>query len=247
MHPREVDAHFSHGSVSNYWGGSSNATTHLLDAMHYRGLLRVARRSGRRPDLRRAHAHDRTTRCGRAARAYRSAGRRHRAQVRAAAGVESVGSCEAVALRGAAMATRPERRVVARQEAARVMPASTASIGIGHAMNRHLLDRVAKTSFVSWRRLIRSYGTAVASRFSGTGRTASRRTRRRPNDSSATTHCRCCGATALSGGAISRSKDGELHTDIGYLKSAPRDRLFKRELDAELDRMRAFLGLASIS
>lgn len=46
VHPREVDAHFSHGSVTNYWGGSSNATTHLLDAMHYRGLLRVARRAG---------------------------------------------------------------------------------------------------------------------------------------------------------------------------------------------------------
>ena len=44
VHPREVDTHFSHGSVTNYWGGSSNATTHLLDAMHYRGLLRVARR-----------------------------------------------------------------------------------------------------------------------------------------------------------------------------------------------------------
>jgi uncharacterized protein YcaQ len=30
--------------VRNYWGGSSNATTHLLDGMHYRGLLRVVRR-----------------------------------------------------------------------------------------------------------------------------------------------------------------------------------------------------------
>jgi uncharacterized protein len=46
VHPREVDNHFSHGSVTNYWGGSSNATTHLLDGMHYRGLLRVARRDG---------------------------------------------------------------------------------------------------------------------------------------------------------------------------------------------------------
>jgi uncharacterized protein YcaQ len=43
-HPREVDDHFSHGTVKNYWGGSSNATTQLLDAMHYRGWLRVARR-----------------------------------------------------------------------------------------------------------------------------------------------------------------------------------------------------------
>ena len=29
---------------TNAWGGSSTATTHLLDGMHYRGLLRVARR-----------------------------------------------------------------------------------------------------------------------------------------------------------------------------------------------------------
>jgi uncharacterized protein YcaQ len=43
-HPRDVDLHFAHGTVANYWGGSSNATTHLLDGMHYRGLLRVARR-----------------------------------------------------------------------------------------------------------------------------------------------------------------------------------------------------------
>jgi uncharacterized protein len=44
VHPRDVDAHFSHGTVTNYWGGSSNATTHLLDALHYRGQLRVVRR-----------------------------------------------------------------------------------------------------------------------------------------------------------------------------------------------------------
>ena len=44
VHPREVDEYFSHGKVKNYWGGSSNATTHLLDAMHYQGLLRIVRR-----------------------------------------------------------------------------------------------------------------------------------------------------------------------------------------------------------
>jgi uncharacterized protein YcaQ len=44
VHPREVDNYFSHGTVTNYWGGSSNATTHLLAAMHYRGVLRVVRR-----------------------------------------------------------------------------------------------------------------------------------------------------------------------------------------------------------
>jgi uncharacterized protein YcaQ len=46
VHPREVDAYFAHGRVTNYWGGASTATTHLLDAMQYRGLLRVVRRVG---------------------------------------------------------------------------------------------------------------------------------------------------------------------------------------------------------
>ncbi len=46
MHPREVDAHFAHGKVTNWFGGSSNASTQLLDGMHYRGLLRIARREG---------------------------------------------------------------------------------------------------------------------------------------------------------------------------------------------------------
>lgn len=44
VHPRDVDAHFAHGAVTNYWGGSSSATTHALDHLHYRGLLRVAGR-----------------------------------------------------------------------------------------------------------------------------------------------------------------------------------------------------------
>jgi uncharacterized protein YcaQ len=46
VHPREVDAQFQHGKTQNWFGGSSNASTQLLDGMHYRGLLRVARREG---------------------------------------------------------------------------------------------------------------------------------------------------------------------------------------------------------
>ncbi len=46
VHPREVDAQFQHGKTRNWFGGSSNASTQLLDGMHYRGLLRVARREG---------------------------------------------------------------------------------------------------------------------------------------------------------------------------------------------------------
>ncbi|HZR24715.1 MAG TPA: crosslink repair DNA glycosylase YcaQ family protein [Vicinamibacterales bacterium] len=44
VHPRDVNDHFQHGTVTNYWGGSSNATTHLMTQMHYWGLLRVSRR-----------------------------------------------------------------------------------------------------------------------------------------------------------------------------------------------------------
>ena len=44
VYPRDVDAHFQHGKVSNWFGGSTNASTQLLDEMHYRGLVRVATR-----------------------------------------------------------------------------------------------------------------------------------------------------------------------------------------------------------
>ncbi|MBQ0933876.1 DNA glycosylase AlkZ-like family protein [Ideonella paludis] len=46
VRPAEVDAHFDHGSVTNWFGGNSKASTQLLEGMHYRGLLRVARREG---------------------------------------------------------------------------------------------------------------------------------------------------------------------------------------------------------
>lgn len=45
-HPRDVDAHFKHGRVRNWFGGSTNASTQLLDEMHYRGLVRIAARAG---------------------------------------------------------------------------------------------------------------------------------------------------------------------------------------------------------
>ena len=54
VHPREVDRHFARGRVTNYWGGSSNATTHLLNMMHYRGMLRVV---GRERGIRMYAAH----------------------------------------------------------------------------------------------------------------------------------------------------------------------------------------------
>ncbi len=56
VHPDDVDAHFQHGTATNWFGGSSRVSTQLLDAMHHRGLLRVAgRRSGTRTYALTAH------------------------------------------------------------------------------------------------------------------------------------------------------------------------------------------------
>jgi uncharacterized protein len=37
-------------------------------------------------------------------------------------------------------------------------------------------------------------------------------------------------------------KNGLLQPDFGYVGSKPRDRAFARELDAEIERLQAFLG-----
>jgi uncharacterized protein YcaQ len=42
-HAKDVQAHFDHGRMRR-WGGDLNVSTHLLEGLHYRGLLRVARR-----------------------------------------------------------------------------------------------------------------------------------------------------------------------------------------------------------
>ncbi len=46
VHPREVDAQFSHGKARNWFGGTSNVSTQLLDGMQYRGMVRIAGRAG---------------------------------------------------------------------------------------------------------------------------------------------------------------------------------------------------------
>ncbi len=42
-HPKDVQAHFNHGRI-NRWGADLNISNHLLEGLHYRGLLRVTRR-----------------------------------------------------------------------------------------------------------------------------------------------------------------------------------------------------------
>jgi uncharacterized protein YcaQ len=40
---KDIQAHFNHGRMKR-WGGALNVSSHLLEGLHYRGLLRVARR-----------------------------------------------------------------------------------------------------------------------------------------------------------------------------------------------------------
>ena len=42
-HPKDVQAYFDHGRIKR-WGADLNASTHLLEGLHYRGLLRVVQR-----------------------------------------------------------------------------------------------------------------------------------------------------------------------------------------------------------
>jgi uncharacterized protein YcaQ len=44
-YPKDVQAHFDHGRIRR-WGADLSVSTHLLEGLHYRGLLRVARRDG---------------------------------------------------------------------------------------------------------------------------------------------------------------------------------------------------------
>jgi uncharacterized protein len=44
MHPKKLERHFGSDRVINAWGGYSKATTRALERLHYRGLLRIARR-----------------------------------------------------------------------------------------------------------------------------------------------------------------------------------------------------------
>ena len=43
-HPRVLEAHLGKRRVVNAWGGYSKATTHALEWLHWRGLLRITRR-----------------------------------------------------------------------------------------------------------------------------------------------------------------------------------------------------------
>jgi len=241
VHPRDVDRHFSHGTVTNYWGGSSNATTHLLDAMHYRGLLRVVRReAGIR--IYAVHEHEAGPKDAAARRA------RLDALVDVVVGMYAPlpAASLAVVVRRLRYAvphwsgelTRALERAKARLAHARVdgidwyWPADGAAAA-GAADDRVRL--LAPFDPVVWDRRRFELFWGWAYRFEAY--TPVRRRKRGYYALPLLWRDRVVGwaNTSVSG--------GRLHADTGYVASAaPRDRAFRRALDEELDRLRAFLS-----
>jgi uncharacterized protein YcaQ len=242
VHPREVDAHFSHGTVTNYWGGSSSATTHLLEDMHYRGMLRVARRDkGIRVytirDLVLAPA-------GAAAR---------RAQVDAlvdvavrlyapmpAASLSNIVS----QLRYAVPQWRGELKAALQRAKARLAHARVDALDwywpagerVPSGASPDMVRLLAPFDPVVWDRRRFEILWGWAYRFEAYTPPPKRR----------------LGYYALPllyrdrviGWGNVSIRNGDLHVDLGFVESSPpRDRTFKRELDAELQRLRKFLGL----
>jgi hypothetical protein len=241
VHPREVDDHFAHGSVTNYWGGSSNATTRLLDAMHYQGLLRVARReAGIRVYA--THQHDsapsdEATRCARidamvdvAARIY--------APLPEASLRMLVRRLRFAAPQWEGQLTKALQRAKQRlahasvdgldwywPQEAKVDPQPDDVLRLLAPFDPVVWDRARFTRLWEWEYRFEAY-TPPAKRKRGYYALP------------------LLWRDRVIGWANLSVKNGELQSEIGYIESTPpRDRQFKRELEAELGRMRSFLSL----
>ena len=241
VHPQEVDEHFSQGTVKNYWGGRSNATTHLLDTMHYQGLLRVVRReAGIR--LYAVHRYEPGP--------TDAAGRRARLDALVDAAVHVYAPLPAASLRllvrrlrfGAPQWQKDLTRALerARERLSHTFVESRDWFWPAVEDPRHVdvqdsVRLLAPFDPVVWDRARFELLWGWSYRFEAYT-PPSKRVR---------------GYYALPllwrdqviGWANLAVKDGELQSDFGYVDSSPRNSIFQRELEAELARIRVFLGL----
>ena len=262
VHPREVNEHFSHGKVTNYWGGSSNATTYLLEGMHYRGLLRVVRREkGIR--IYAVHQQELPTQAVPGARVSDQAGRDGCApaeridalvdlSVRIYAPLPGPSLSFLVRqLRYAAPQWRSElpnalQRAKERLAHARVdgvewywpvddvpvhggattecRPYNEDTVRLLAPFDPVVRDRPRFGLLWGWEYRFEAYTPASKRKLGYYALPLLWRDR------------------VIGWGNLS-VRNGELQTEFGYVGSQPRDRAFKRELEAEVKRMRVFLGL----
>jgi uncharacterized protein YcaQ len=241
VHPREVDEYFAHGKVTNYWGGSSNATTHLMDAMHYRGMLRVLRREkGIRIYATREHgpvklsAAERRTRIdalvdvvvGIYAPLPASSLNYYVRRLRYAAPQWATDLTDALARSrkrlsnvrvGVEWYYPPDEDVLRNGETSEMVRLLAPFDPVVH-------DRTRFGLLWNWEYRFEAY-TPVAKRKLGYYAMP------------------LLWRDRVVGWANVAVKNGALECDIGYVGSKPSERAFKRELELELDRLRTFLGL----
>ena len=243
VHPREVDEHFAHGKVTNYWGGSSNATTHLLDAMHYAGLLRIVRREkGIR--IYAEHKHEPVPRNAAERRARMDALVDVVVRIYAPLPGSSL-SLYLRRLRYAAPQLQKEipsavQRAKERLSRARVenvdwywptdettdKPTVPEIVRFLAPFDPVVHDRARFELLWGWTYRFEAYTPAAKRKLGYYAMPLLWRDR-------------------VIGWANLSVKNGDLKSDLGYIEKPPSDRIFKRELEAEIDRMRVFLGLSS--
>jgi uncharacterized protein YcaQ len=244
VHPREADAHFAHGTVINYWGGSSSATTRLLEDLHYRSQLRVSRRE-RGIRIYAVHRHapgaaDAPTRARRIDALIDVIVRKY---------APLPGPSLSFAVRRLRYAVPQWRRDVnsgllrarSRLAQARVDGIDwywPAEERVGQHPPPDAVRLLAPFDPVVWDRRRFELFWGWPYRFEAYTPVAKRR--RGYYALPLLWRDRVIGWSNMS------VKDGALHADMGYVDpKARRDRAFARELEAEVERMRAFLGLSA--
>jgi uncharacterized protein YcaQ len=241
VHPREAEDHFEHGTVRNWFGGSTNATTQMLDAMHYSGLLRVVRRDGgtrvyaiRERRLGPSNADERRARVDALVDAviniyaplpasslwFLVSRIRHGAP-------QWYGELKAALLRA------KERMSTAHVDGTdwywpsaenpkRFVPTET--VRLLTPFDPVVWDRDRFELLWGWTYRFEAYTPPAKRKMGYYALPMLWRDR------------------VIGWGNVA-VKDGEMISDFGYVRAQPRDRAFKRELAAELDRMRAFLAI----
>jgi uncharacterized protein YcaQ len=241
VHPREVDDHFSHGRVRNYWGSSSNATTHLLDAMHYRGLLRVVRREyGIR--IYTAHQHGLGPTDAAVCRARIDALADVAVRIYAPLPGTSLSSLVRQ-LRFAVPQWHGELKSALQRAKQRLSHTRVDGVDWYWPAEEDLATRglphtvrlLAPFDPVVWDRARFELLWGWVYRFEAY--TPAPKRKRGYYALPLLWRDRVIGWGNLS------VKNGELVSDFGYVESPPHDRVFRRELEAEMDRIRAFLDL----
>lgn len=242
VHPRDVDDHFSHGSVRNYWGGLSSATTHLLATMHYRGMLRIVRReNGIRIYAVHEHGPPPTDSTERRARIDKLVD----VAVQIYAPLPSRCLADLVRrLRFAVPQWHGELREALQRAKQRLAHARSDGVDWYWPAKEDPMDYALQNTV----RLLTPFDPVVWDRdrfeilwgwqyrFEAYVPAAKRE---RGYYALPLLH----GDRVIGWGNL-RVEDRQLKSEFGYVAHQPRDRVFKRELDAELQRIKAFLAIA---